>query len=543
MQGLMMNFNLGITTIMRHALQVAADTEIVSLFADGHVHRYRYAQAFARAAQLANALDALQCPASARIGTLAWNDHRHFELHYAVPCSGRVCHTINPRLFPEQIRYIINHAEDDLLFIDPQFIPLVESLCPELPSVRHFIALCGQDELPPSTLPGLLSYEALLAQAPAAYDWPDIDERQASGLCYTSGTTGNPKGVLTSHRSAVLHSMSQNMADKVGLRAVDVVMPIVPMFHVNAWGMPYTVAMAGAKLVLPGPNVGDSATLARLINQERVSFSLAVPTIWASLNQYLNSHEVSLPTLRRAVTGGAACALSLVESMARHGITLENAWGMTELNPVGSYNRDQPWYDDLDEQSRGMQRLKSGRPLFGVEMRIVDEAGTPLPHDGEASGALQVRGAWVRSGYFGQEAVEDWFDTGDVATLDPRGYMQITDRLKDVIKSGGEWICSVEIENAVMAHPQVAEAAVIGVPHPRWSERPLLVIVPRHRDVEPSHEELIGFLEGKVPKWWLPDASETLDQLPLTATGKVSKKTLRERYADYPWNAPIAVTQ
>lgn len=532
---MMMNYNLSITAIMRHAQGIAANTEIVSLFADGSLHRYTYADAFARVRRLANALDRLGIESASRLGTLAWNDYRHFELHYAIPCSGRVCHTINPKLFPEQVAYIIQHAQDEVLFIDPQFIPLIETLQSKLGCVKHYVALCDTATLPTSTLPNLMSYEALLAEESDSYVWPDFDEHTASGLCYTSGTTGNPKGVLSSHRSVVLHGMSQNMADNIGLKATDVVMPLVPMFHVSAWGMPYNVAMVGAKLVLPGPNVGNAESMVKLIEAESVTLSLAVPTLWIAITNYLDNSGKKIPSLTRAVSGGAACPLALITAMARHGVALENGWGMTEMSPMGSYNRFQPWYAELDKVEQGIQVLKSGRPLFGVEMRIVDEEGQALPHDGIKAGALQTRGPWVCNGYYGQDASEGWFDTGDVSTIDSRGYMQITDRIKDVIKSGGEWIASIEIENAIMAHPHVAEAAVIGVAHPRWSERPLLVVVAHVGHPPLSHESLIAFLEDKIPKWWLPDASELVNELPHTATGKVSKKDLRQHYANYQW--------
>ncbi|NQD92855.1 long-chain fatty acid--CoA ligase [Pseudomonas sp. CrR25] len=534
MQDMMMAEQLNIGAIMRHAEEVAAEVEIVSVLGDGSRHRYTYGEAFSRSRRLANALDRLNIAPGARVGTLAWNDYRHFELYYAVPCSGRVCHTINPRLFPEQIAYIIRHAEDSVLFLDPQFIPLLEQLHVELPEVRHYVALCSAQDLPTSILPNLHSYEALLADEPEHYDWPELEEHTPSGLCYTSGTTGNPKGVLYSHRSTVLHSLAGNMADLIGLRSQDVVLPIVPMFHVNAWGIPYSAAMVGAKLVLPGPKAGDGATLASLINDEQINYALGVPTVWLALAQHLEQSDVRIPSLRRAVSGGAACPLALIERMACHGVTLEIGWGMTETSPLGSYNRYQPWYDELPADERGRQLIKAGRQVFGVQLRIVDEQGRELPRNGIAAGALQARGPWVCSGYFGGERSDGWFDTGDVATLDPHGYLQITDRTKDVIKSGGEWISSIDIENAVMAHPQVAEAAVIGIAHPRWSERPLLVVVPRS-GCTLSADELLGFLDGKVAKWWLPDACELLSELPHTATGKVSKKDLRDLFVDYQW--------
>jgi len=531
-----MDADLSITTIMQHAETVARDTEIVSRMHDGSIHRYTYGDAFKRARQLAGALDNLGITSDARAGTLAWNDYRHFEMHYAIPCSGRICHTINPKLFPEQIQFIINDAQDEALFIDPQFLPLIEAMHTQLPTVRHWIVLCATAELPAdSPLPGLQSYEDLLSSQGTDYVWPELDEKRASGLCYTSGTTGNPKGVLGCHRSIVLHGMSQNMASSVGLTSEDVVMPLVPMFHVNAWGMPYNAPMAGAKLVLPGPHVADAESMVELINNERVTFSLAVPTLWSGINIYLNKTGKSVPSLKRGVIGGAAGAIGLYEDMDGHGVTLENGWGMTELSPMGSYNRHLERHDKTDVETKANLRLKSGRPLFGMQMRIMDEDGNSLPHDGHTTGILEVRAPWACKSYFGSDQEHNWFNTGDVATIDASGYMQITDRVKDVIKSGGEWISSIEIENAILSHPGVKEAVVIGINHPHWSERPLLIVVPDadHPDLTPAN--LLTFLKGKIPKWWIPNACEFVETLPVTATGKLSKKLIRENFDQYEW--------
>ena len=535
MQGLMIDVDLSITTIMRHVESVSRNIEIVSRMGDGTIHRHTYEEAFRRTRQLANALDALGLSSSARVGTLAWNDFRHFELHYAIPCSGRICHTINPKLFREQICFIINDAGDEALFIDPQFIPVIESIQAEIPSVKHWIALSSEAEMPTSTLPGLCSYETLIGSQSDHYEWPDLDEKRASGLCYTSGTTGNPKGVLGCHRSIVLHGMSQNMASSVGLTPEDVVMPLVPMFHVNAWGMPYNAPMAGAKLVLPGPHVSDAGKMVELINNEQVTFSLAVPTLWDSLGIYLNKTGASVPSLRRGVIGGAAGAIQLYQDLERHGVILENGWGMTELSSMGSYNRYLPQHANLNEADQSIQRLKSGRPLFGMQVRIVDEDGNTLPNDGETTGVLEARAPWACSSYYGRDDHHQWFNTGDVATIDDNGYMKITDRIKDVIKSGGEWISSIEIENAIMSHPGVREAVVIGIYHQHWTERPLLIIVPEGDYPDLTGSELLDFLRGKIPKWWLPNACDIVEELPHTATGKISKKNLRESYTNYRW--------
>lgn len=530
-----MDVPLNIKTIMSHVMTVAADTKVVTRGADGSITRLTYNDVFARAAKLANTLDSLQLSEDSRVGTLAWNDHRHLELHYAIPCTGRICHTINPKLFPEQIRFIINDAQNEAVFIDPQFIPMIEAMLDQLPSVKHWIALCGADELPQSTLPNLQAYESLLSCEQDSYEWPLLDENRASNLCYTSGTTGDPKGVLGSHRSIVLQCMSQNMASHLGLTSEDVVMPLVPMFHVNAWCMPYSAPMAGAALVLPGPHVADAKAMTDLVNHENVTFSLAVPTLWNGINEHLKATGTRLPSLARGVIGGAAGALQLYHDMDHHGVKLENGWGMTELSPIGSYNRHLSAHDQLSDDALDKQRLKSGRPLFGVEMRLVDADGNSLPHDGETDGVLEVRGPWACSSYYGQPQKHDWFNTGDVATIDPAGYMRITDRVKDVIKSGGEWISSIEIENAIMSHPGVREAVVIGVAHQHWSERPLLVVVPDESHPTLTPEQLLAHLNGKVPKWWVPNACEFVEALPHTATGKVSKKLLRENFNHYQW--------
>ena len=538
MNGLMMNVHLSVTSIMEHAERVNGTTEIVSVTRDNPRHRYTYRDAFQRTRQLANSIADWGLARGDRIATLAWNDYRHFETYYAAACSGYVCHTINPRLFPEQVAYIINHAEDQYVFFDPDFLPLVEGVAPECPGVKGWIVLTSEEHMPETSLANVLCYETLVAAGDTSFEWPQLDENAACALCYTSGTTGNPKGVLYSHRSTMLHAYATMMPDAMGLASSDVVLPIVPMFHVNAWGTPYSCPMAGAKLVFPGNKMGDGATLAALINEEGVTMSAGVPTVWLGLLAYLKSSGQRVDSLQRIIVGGAACPLSIMEDFDLYGVETRVGWGMTEMSPLGSVNSSPSSREKYSDEAFAKLRLKAGRPIFGVEMKIVSDSGEEQPWDGVAFGSLKVRGPWICSNYFKLDgsdahAGEGWFETGDVATIDPDGFMAITDRTKDVIKSGGEWISSIEVENVATDHPKVAEAAVIGHFHPKWSERPLLIVVRNSDGQDLTAEEMLAWFDGKIARWWTPEAVEFVDELPHTATGKLQKVTLREMFKDY----------
>ena len=504
---------LRIAGLIEHAAKWHGTTEIVSRLPEGGpLHRYTYADAHRRARQLANALTKLGITSGDRVGTLAWNTHRHFELYYGISGLGAVCHTINPRLFLEQLIFIINHAQDRLLFFDLTFLPLAEKLAPHCPTVEKWILMAGPAHLPAaSALPGLASYETLLAEESADYEWPVFDENTASSLCYTSGTTDEPKGVLYSHRSTLLHSYAASLPDCFNCGARDVILPVVPMFHVNAWGIPYLAPLNGCKLVLPGPAL-DAASLYELFESEGVTFSAGVPTIWFGLLSYMRQGQREFSTLRKMIVGGASCPPALLRAFEEElGVEIRHAWGMSETSPLGTVSTLKASQLTLPDEAQFFLKIKQGRTIFGIDMKIVDGAGQPLPHDGVAFGDLLVRGAFVASDYFGTEpgqlTADGWFRTGDVATIDSEGFMNITDRSKDVIKSGGEWISSIDLENLAVAHPGIAEAAVIGVPHPKWSERPLLIAV-RKPDSAVTGAELLAFLDGKIAPWWRPDAVE-----------------------------------
>jgi 3-(methylthio)propionyl---CoA ligase len=535
MLGLMSERPLLISSIITHAATYHGDVEIVSRTVEGPIHRYTYRDAERRSKQLAQALLRLGIEPGDRVATLAWNTFRHVELYYAISGIGAVCHTINPRLFDDQIVYIVNHASDRLLFVDTTFLPLVERLAPRLPPECRIVLMTDAENMPATKLPVLPCYEQLIAAEDANFTWPEFDERTAASLCYTSGTTGHPKGALYSHRSTVLHAFGISLPDAISISAADVVCPVVPLFHACGWGIPHAVPMNGAKMVLPGPRL-DGASLHELFEAEGVTYALGVPTVWLGFEAHLSTSGARCSTLHRVLSGGSAVPPSMIEAFARHGIDMRQGWGMTEMSPLGTTAALKAKHRGLDPQAQLSVKVKQGRPVFGVEMKIVDDEGHTQPHDGKSMGELLVRGPWIVSGYFedaeaGATAVEPdgWFHTGDMATIDPDGYMQIIDRRKDVIKSGGEWISSIDLENAAIAHDDVAEAAVIAVPDPRWGERPLLIVAPRP-GCRPDRDQLIAFLGQQFPRWMLPDDVATIDELPHTATGKIMKTRLREMF-------------
>ncbi len=543
MHSTMMNTPLVLTSIMNFAEKVYGDSEIVSVTADNPRHRYTYRDAFKRVRQLGNALKNLGASFGDTIGTMAWNDYRHIELYYATAASGMICHTVNPRLFAEQLEYIINHGDDKWLFTDIAFVSILEELQDTLPNIRGFIILTDEANMPKTTLRNTQCYETLLAAEDDSIEWPEIEENHPVSMCYTSGTTGDPKGVVYSHRSTVLHAYGSAMPDTFGVSVNDVILPIVPMFHVNGWGLCYVAPMVGSKLVMPGPKMGDGETICSLINEEKVTLSAGVPTVWLAMINYMESTGKNVESLNRITIGGAACPLSIMKILKdKYGVEVRHAWGMTETSPLGTYNTLKPGMENLSESELDAIRVKQGRPIYGIDIKIVDEQNQELPWDGETSGAVKVRGPWVTGSYYKSEktAVDEngWFETGDVACIDHDGYMLITDRTKDVIKSGGEWISSIELENLAVDHPKVAEAAVIGAYHPKWTERPLLLAVLKQGETL-SKEELLAWYDGKVAKWCIPSACEFVGELPHTATGKLSKKDLRDQYNDYQWPSEI----
>jgi len=537
MKGLMQDWQLTVPKILDHAALHHGDGEVVTRTIEGPIVRITYAALRRRVKKLANALRKLGVEPGDRIATMAWNTQRHMESWYALAGLGAVCHTVNPRLFPDQIVYIINHAEDKILMLDLSFVPLLEQIAEKLPSIKTIIIFTDRAHMPKTQLTNVLCYEDLIAPESEDFEWVPVREDDACGLCYTSGTTGNPKGVLYSHRSNVLLAMMATNADVMGLRCVDSILPVVPMYHANAWGIVFSGPMQGAKLVLPGAKL-DGESLCELFTTEEVTFTAGVPTVWLGLVAHLEQKGTSLPHLKRLMTGGSAVAPSLIETLERdHGIEVYHCWGMTELSPIGTYGGMKRAMLTMCETERFAFKAKQGRAPFGVEMTIMDDEDRIQPCDGKTFGRLMVRGAAVVGRYFKEEGRDildggGWFDTGDIATIDEHGFMQITDRAKDVIKSGGEWISSIEIENLALGHPAVAEAAVIGVPHPKWDERPLLIVV-KKPGAALERADLLRFLEGKIVKWWMPDDVAFIEELPHTATGKIQKTALRALFKDY----------
>jgi acyl-CoA synthetase (AMP-forming)/AMP-acid ligase II len=542
MLGLMQSQPLLISSLIEHAERHHGDTEIVSRRVEGDIHRYSWREAARRSRQVAHALDGMQLLFSDRVATLAWNGYRHLELYFGVSGSGRVLHTLNPRLHPEQIAWIANHAEDQVLCFDLTFLPLVQAIHARCPGIRQYVALCEADQMPAdSGVPNLLCYEDWIGGQSTSYRWPTFDENSASSMCYTSGTTGHPKAALYSHRSTLLHAYAAALPDVMSLSARDSVLPVVPMFHVNAWGIPYSAALTGCKLVFPGPAL-DGKSVYELVEAEQVTYAAGVPTVWQMLLGHMKPAGLRFSALKRTVIGGSACPPAMIAAFREdYGVEVLHAWGMTEMSPLGTLCTLKNKHLALPAQDQMKLRLKQGRTIFGVDMKIVGDQGQELPWDGRTFGDLYVKGPWVLREYFkgegGDPLVKDadgvgWFPTGDVATIDGDGYMQITDRSKDVIKSGGEWISSIDIENIAMAHPGVQMAACVGMPHPKWDERPIVAVV-RRPGAEVTREELIGFYEGKIAKWQVPDDVVFVEAIPLGATGKMLKTRLRETLKDY----------
>ena len=532
----MQDGQLLISGLIEHAEIYHTDTEIVSRTVEGPIHRYTLKDAANRSRKLANALGKLGLQQGDVVGTLAWNTFRHFELYFGVSGIGCVVNTVNPRLFPEQLTYIINHAANKYLFVDLTFVPLVESISDSLEGIKGIIVLTDKEHMPETELKNVICYEELIADEPTEYDWPVFDENTASSLCYTSGTTGNPKGVLYSHRSTLLHTWIVSSGNVGKVSSSSVILPVVPMFHVNAWGIPYASAMFGAKLVLPGPMM-DGASIFELIDQEKPDLLMGVPTVWLGLLQYLNETNQTLDSVTTALVGGSAAPRAMIQEFEeKHDVFLMHGWGMTEMSPLGTATSRTAEMDNMDIESRYDLQEKQGKAFFGVEMTIADDEGNELPKDGIAFGRLLVKGPTIVERYFktNESSLDEngWFDTGDVAKIHPEGSMEIVDRSKDVIKSGGEWISSIDLENAAVGHPEVAEACVIGVLHKKWDERPLLLIV-KVDGKDPSKEEILAFLEDKVAKWWMPDDVIFVSELPHTATGKLLKRDLRDEYKEH----------
>jgi fatty-acyl-CoA synthase len=537
MLGMMQEWPLLCHKVIDHAAIYHGQREVVSRSVEGPFHRTNYAEIRARSLKLAQRLERDGCGVGDRIATMAWNTWRHLETWYGILGIGAVYHTLNPRLFPDQIAWIMNDAEDKMLFVDLTFVKLVEMIAPKVQSLERVVILTDDAHMPETSLKNAVSYESYIAEADGDFTWAEFDERTAAGMCYTSGTTGDPKGVVYSHRSNVLHAMAAIQPDMLNLASRDRLMPVVPLFHANGWSTAFSAPMSGCSMIMPGAGM-DGASIYEILTQEKVTITAAVPTVWLMLLQHMEKHGGELPELSRVVIGGSACPRAITKAFQDdYGVDVIHAWGMTEMSPLGTLCCIKPEYSHLTGEEKLDLQAKQGHPPFSVEMKITDDENNELPWDGKTFGRLKVRGPAVSSSYYkgrGAEQfdAEGWFDTGDVAHVDPHGYMQITDRAKDVIKSGGEWISSIDIENLAVGHPDVAEAAVIGVAHPKWDERPLLVVIVKEGR-SPSKESILGFLEGKIAKWWMPDDVMFIDEIPHTATGKIQKTALRETLKDY----------